>query len=52
VPFVRLAHVAGGPSDPLTALLLAAPEPGSEEREEWVHAVVVRLAAGRSGGRK
>ena len=52
VPFVRLAHVAGEPADPLTALLLAAPEPGSEEREEWVRAVVARLPAGRSGGRK
>jgi hypothetical protein len=52
VPFVRLAQVAGGPADPLTALLLAAPEPGSEEREEWLRTVVARLAAGRSGGRK
>jgi hypothetical protein len=49
VPLVRLAHV-GGPADPLTALLLAVPEPGTDEREAWMRAVAARLATGRGGG--
>jgi hypothetical protein len=49
-----LAHLrkARGSADPLAALLLAVPEPGTDERDEWVRAVVARLAAGRGGGRE
>jgi hypothetical protein len=44
-PLVQLRK-ARGPADPLAALLLAAPEPGTEERDEWVRAVAARLGAG------
>lgn len=40
------------PVDPLAALLLAVPEPGTDKRDEWVRAVAARLAAGRGGGRE
>ena len=50
-PLVHLTK-ARGLTDPLAALLLAAPEPGTDKRDEWVRAVAARLAAGRGGGRQ
>jgi hypothetical protein len=38
VPVVRLGGHDGA-RDPLTSLLLSAPEPGTDEREQWIRAV-------------
>lgn len=48
-PLVHLRK-ARGPADALAALLLAVPEPGTDERDAWMRTVAARLTAGRGGG--